>query len=84
MTQENVNKLYKNTKLQTILDGFMRSDALAIRCNILPGEYSNMVSAQATYHKAVKRYKCPVAVRVLNGDLYLIKIRPSKEDNHEV
>jgi hypothetical protein len=78
---ETVNKLYKPAKLQTILDEFMRSDALAVRCVMAPGEYANASSAQSSYHAAIKRLRYPIAARVLNGDMYLIKINPAKEDN---
>lgn len=81
VSTETVNKLYKPTKLQTVLDEFMRSDALAVRCIIEPGEYSNASSAQSGYHAAIKRLGYPIAARVLNGDMYLIKINPTKEDN---
>ena len=78
---ETVNKLYKPAKLQTILDEFMRSDALAVRCVMAPGEYANASSAQSSYHAVIKRLRYPIAARVLNGDMYLIKINPAKEDN---
>ena len=78
---ETVNKLYKPTKLQIVLDEFMRSDALAVRCVMAPGEYLNVHSAQSSYHAAIKRLRYPIAARVFNGDMYLIKINPNKEDN---
>ena len=77
---EIVNKLYKPTKLQTILDEFMRSDALAVRCVMAPGEYANASSAQSSYHVAIKRLGYPIAARVLNGDMYLIKISSAKKE----
>lgn len=80
VSPETVNKLYKPTKLQTILDEFMRSDALAVRCVMAPGEYANASSAQSSYHAAIKRLQYPIAARVFNGDMYLIKINPNKED----
>lgn len=75
-----VNKLYKPTKLQTILDEFMRSDDLAVRCVMAPGEYANTSSAQSSYHVAIKRLGYPIAARVLNGDMYLIKISSAKKE----
>lgn len=80
VSQEIVNKLYKPSKLQTILDEFMRSDTLAVRCVMAPGEYANATSAQSSYHTAIKRLGYPIAARVFNGDMYLIKISPDKED----
>lgn len=81
VSTETVNKLFKPTKLQTVLDEFMRSDALAVRCIMEPGEYSNASSAKSSYHAAIKRLGYPIAARVLNGSMYLIKINPTKEDN---
>lgn len=77
---ETVNKLYKPTKLQTVLDEFMRSDALAVRCVMAPGEYANAASAQNSYHAAIKRLHYPIAARIFNGDMYLIKISPAEEE----
>ena len=77
---ETVNKLFKPTKLQIVLDEFMRSDALAVRCVMAPGEYANSSSAQKSSAAAIKRLHYPIAARVFNGDLYLIKIRPVKEE----
>ena len=81
VSTETVNKLFKPTKLQTVLDEFMRSDALSVRCIMEPGESSNASSAQSSYHAAIKRLGYPIAARVLNGSMYLIKINPTKEDN---
>lgn len=76
-----VNKLFKPTKLQTILDEFMRSDAQAVRCVMSEGEYANASSAQSSYHNAIKRLGYPIAARILNGDMYLIKLEiHDKED----
>ena len=80
---EIANKLYKPTKLQTILDEFMRSDALAVRCVMAPGEYANTSSAQGSYAAAIKRLHYPIAARVLNGDMYLIKISSDKKENNK-
>lgn len=82
VSQETVNKLYKPAKLQTILDAFMRSDALAVRCMIAPGEYANAASAQRSYYAAIKRLHYPIAARVFNGDMYLIKISSAKKENN--
>lgn len=68
------NKLYKPTKLQTILDEFMAKDDLAVRCILAPGEYKNPRSAQSSFATAIKKLRHPVAARILNGELYLIKI----------
>lgn len=78
-----VNKLFKPTKLQTVLDEFMRSDALAVRCIMEPGEYANASSAQNSYHAAIKRLGYPIAARILNGDMYLIKLDIYDKEEHK-
>lgn len=80
---ETVNKLFKPTKLQTVLDEFMRSDALAVRCIMEPGEYANASSAQSSYHAAIKRLGYPIAARILNGDMYLIKLEIYDKEEHK-
>lgn len=72
--QEVVNKLYRRTKLQIILDRFMSSEEPAVHCILRPGEYSSLNSAQSTYCKAIKRLGYPIMVRVIAGEMYLVKI----------
>ena len=83
VSPETVNKLYKPTKLQTILDEFMRSDAQAVRCVMSEGEYANASSAQSSYHNAIKRLGYPIAARILNGDIYLIKLEIYDKEEHK-
>lgn len=83
VSPETVNKLYKPTKLQTILDEFMRSDAQAVRCVMSEGEYANASSAQSSYHNAIKRLGYPIAARILNGDMYLIKLEIYDKEEHK-
>lgn len=83
VSTETVNKLFKPTKLQTVLDEFMRSDALAVRCIMEPGEYANASSAQSSYHNAIKRLGYPIAARILNGDMYLIKLEIYDKEEHK-
>lgn len=83
VSTETVNKLFKPTKLQTVLDEFMRSDALAVRCIMEPGEYANASSAQSSYHAAIKRLGYPIAARILNGDMYLIKLEIYDKEEHK-
>lgn len=83
VSPETVNKLYKPTKLQTILDEFMRSDAQAVRCVMSEGEYANASSAQSSYHNAIKRLGYPIEARILNGDMYLIKLEIYDKEEHK-
>lgn len=75
VSPETVNKLFKPTKLQTILDAFMQNDELAIRYVMEPREYANLRSAQSSFSCAIKRYRLPIVTRVIHGDLYLIKVK---------
>lgn len=73
--QETVNQLFKLTKLHSLLEEFSQSDALAVHCVLSPGEYSSTRSAQTSFAAAIKRFGYPFASRVINGNLYLIKIK---------
>lgn len=73
-----VNKLYAPGKVQKILDEFLKMDCLAVKIVLDNGEYSNIRSAQSSYHGTIKRMGLPIKARILAGDLYLIKIDPDK------
>lgn len=79
VSDELVNKLYRPTKLQIVLDEFTQSNDLAVRLVIHPGEYANLRSAQSSYMRAIRRLHYPIAVRTLNGGLYLIKVLPESK-----
>lgn len=74
VNQETQNKLFRLTKLQTILHEFNDRPERAIRIILDPGEYVSTHSAQGAYHQAIKRSKLAMKARILDGDLYLIKI----------
>lgn len=71
---ESVNRLFRQTKLQVILSEFMHSEDKAVRIVLDPGEYANARSAQASFYKAIQRLRYPIKARILNGELYLIKV----------
>nr|DAE38827.1 MAG TPA: hypothetical protein [Caudoviricetes sp.] len=71
---ESVNKLYKPTKLQKIFELFIESGDLATRYDFIPGEYSDIKSAQTSLSAGVKRYGYPIKIRVINNQIYLIRI----------
>lgn len=81
VSQETVNQLFRATKLQQSLEEFLNSGETAMKCVLSPGEYANLTSAQSSYHSAIKRLKYPVAARVLNGNLYLIRVEPVKGED---
>ena len=69
-----INKLFRATKLQVMLNEFARMDDTVVKCVLEPGEYSSIRSAQSSYYTAIKRYKYRMTARILNGELYLIKL----------
>lgn len=77
-------RLYKPSKIQEVLDQFMESDDLAVRCIIAPGEYKNLKSAWTTYHTAINRLRYPIVVRTIKGTMYLIKtVAQNNSDSKE-
>jgi hypothetical protein len=79
-----VNKLFRPSKLQRILDQFMHSDDICVRLVFTPEEYTSVRSAQNSYHNAIRRYQLPMVARVLNGQLYLIKTTTTTNDRKGV
>ncbi len=73
VSAETRNKLFHLTKLQRVLDQFMRMDEDVVRVDLEQGEYRDLHSAQCSYHAAARRMRLPIKVRTLDGDLYLIK-----------
>lgn len=78
VTAEDLNYLYRKTKLQLILEEFQKSDQLAMKVELEPGEYASLHSAQGSLSIAIKKHHFGMAARILNNELYLIKITPSK------
>lgn len=72
-TTSTVNKLYKNTKLQALLDEFMASNEAAVRCVLSEDEYASLASAHSSISKAANRLRYPIKARVMDGSLYLIR-----------
>lgn len=68
------NKLFRATKLQVMLNEFARMDDTVVKCVLEPGEYSSIKSAQSSYYTAIKRSGHRMTARILNGELYLIKL----------
>lgn len=82
---EELNRLFKPTKLLRELDAFIRSDMPAAELEFAPGEYKSIKSAYGAYHAAAARYKLPVKVRNIGGKVFLIRIgsEPTKESEDE-
>lgn len=74
VTSDTANKLFRATKLQITLNEFARMDDAVVKCVLEPGEYSSIRSAQSSYCTAIRRSGHRMAARILNGELYLIKL----------
>lgn len=72
--KDTVNLMFRPTKIQSILDEFMYTDNLVVRCILSPGEYSSVYSAQRSFKAAIYRLGYPIMARSFKGDLYLIKV----------
>ena len=72
--REEINKLFRHTKIQRILSDFHNMDCNAVRCVFSNDEYSTPQVAQQTYSKAIKHLGYRMVARTINGELYLIKL----------
>lgn len=73
---ETVNKLYRLTRLQQDLTDFQNDhDCKVLKVILADGEYQGGTrSAQTSYHNAIKRMGLRMKARILDGELYLIKL----------
>lgn len=74
VSMETVNKMYRATKIQKVLDEFSRMDAQAVKVVLEPGEYKNPSAAQSVYSRAIQRLKYPMKTKLFGDQLYLIKL----------
>ena len=75
-TVEKLSKPYVYGKLIALLEEFQRSDALAMKYTPDDKEYSNIKTAQGSWHPAVKKPKLPMKVVSEGNTLYVIKTTP--------
>lgn len=61
--------------VQQVVEDFNQSDKEIITVSILPETYANTNSARCAYRNAIKKLGYNIAVRVINGDMYLIKVQ---------
>ena len=61
--------------VQQVVEDFYQSGKDIIIASILPGTYANANSARCAYRNAIKKLNHNIAVRVINGDMYLIRVR---------
>lgn len=62
--------------VQQVVEGFQQSGKDMIIVSILPETYANTNSARCAYRNAIKKLGYNnIAVRVINGDMYLIRVQ---------
>ena len=62
--------------VQQVVESFYQSNKDMVIVSILPGTYATINSARCAYRNAVKKLgHNNIAVRVINGDLYLIRVQ---------
>ena len=62
--------------VQQVVEDFHQSDKEMVIVSILPGTYANINSARCAYRNAIKKLGYNnIAVRVINGDMYLIRVQ---------
>lgn len=71
-------KTYKGTKIMSLIEEFIESDADVARIHYAEGEYKNATSAYAVIRQAIKRNKYAVTVFTANKQVYIAKINPDK------
>lgn len=61
--------------VQQIIEDFQKSDRMIMIVAISNGTYSNPNSARCSYRSAIKKLGYNIVSRILNGDMYLIKVQ---------
>ena len=61
--------------VQQVVEDFYQSDKDMVIVSILPETYASINSARCAYRNAIKKLNYNIAVRVINGDMYLIRIQ---------
>lgn len=59
--------------LQGALDEFMSSNAKIVKIEYAEGEYATPISCYGSLHKAIKHSGYGIRVKMINGEIYLIK-----------
>lgn len=62
--------------VQQVVEDFYQSGKDVVVVSILPGTYANINSARCAYRSAIKKLNYNnITVRIINGDMYLIRVR---------
>ena len=76
MTFTVVKKLPKSrakNNLYLFLGNFMSTGSKFAKVDFASMDYCSMESAQNSIREAARRYKYPIKVRMINGEIYLIR-----------
>ncbi len=67
--------------LKAELTKFLELNSYSAKVELEPGEYKSYLSAQSALFSAASRWKMPIQVTAIRGELYLINlnIKPHKE-----
>lgn len=67
--------------LKAELTKFLSLNTYSAKVELEPGEYKSYISAQNALFSAASRWKMPIQVTVIRGELYLINlnVKPHKE-----
>ena len=68
-----LGRIYVRTKLQVILEDFMKMDTPCARVVLEEKSYCNIASAQSSFKRAAKRLTLPIKVVCRNNKLYLLR-----------
>ena len=74
VNRDTISKGYKYCRVQRKVEEFNRMDCNAVRCVLEDGEYANMSSAQSSFSSTIKKLGYRMRARVIEGNLYLIKL----------
>lgn len=64
---------HAHCKAMKIVEEFMKSEHEAVQLKFEPGEYRNVMSAQSTFIKAIRKMRVDCKATIRLGKLYLIK-----------
>ena len=63
--------------VQQVVEDFFNSEEQMTVVSILPETYSNQNSARCAYRNAIKKLGYSITIRMIHGDVYLIKPKNS-------
>ena len=61
--------------VQQVVEDFFNSEEQMMVVSILPETYANPNSARCAYRCAIKKLGYSIAIRMIHGDMYLIRVQ---------